>query len=148
MENWEDENPKNIYVIMRKLATYSMAAGERDWIFEIGHFMLVVRLLSEDYWKVTSHGIDIAALRKIHITDFKGFEVLLYESSSRDPSLRNHVYLNQDPRFKDYQPIQYDVIETPTGGRINQSDGKKMPLLPLMELIRLLYRLSNLTAFL
>jgi len=145
MENWEDENPKNIYVIMRKLSTYRMMPGEESWAMPIGNFELHIKLTQDDFWRVT----DRLAKRDLKITDLQNFEIDLFEYNSKDDlSSRSYIYLNQDSRFKNYQPIQYDVIETPTGGRLNQSDGKKIPLLHLMELIRLLHRLSNLTAFL
>lgn len=149
MDNWEDEFEKNIYVIRRKLSTYKMLPGEGSWVFNIGSFILQVKLLTDDYWKVTNHGNNRNALSEARIIDYEKFDIDLYEDYRKDdPSMRKYVYLNQDSRFKNYIPIQYDVIETPTGGRINMSDGKKMPLLHLMELMRLLHRLSNLTAFL
>ncbi len=153
MENWEDENPKNIYVIGRKLATYAMLPGEEKWVMPIGNFELHINIRLDDIFKLTnSRPYNVAkrsVVRDCKITDFEKFNVDLFEYHSKDDlSSMDYIYLNQDSRFKNYQPIQYDVIETPTGGRLNQSDGKKIPLLHLMELIRLLHRLSNLTAFL
>jgi hypothetical protein len=148
MENWEDEFEKNIYVIKRKLTTYRMLPGEGQWTFNIGSFTLNVKLVSDDYWKVTNHGNDRPKLSEARIIDFEKFDVDLYEKKRKDDDVAAYVYLTRDPRFKDHLPIQYDVIETPTGGRLNMSEGKNMPQLQLMELMRLLHRLSNLTAFL
>lgn len=115
----------------------------------IGDFELHIKLTQEDFWRVTDNLAKRDAVRGLKITDLEKFDIDLFEYHSKhDLSSRSYIYLNRDLRFKDHKPIQYDVIETPTGGAINQSDGKKMPLLPLMELIRLLHRLSNLTAFL
>lgn len=144
----KEEYQKNIYIIRRKLSTYRMLPGERDWIFNIGDFQLVVRLTTDDYWKITNHGNNLKALETARIIDLDKVNVDLYEGSKRDPSLRNYVYINRDPRFKNHIPIQYDVIQTPTGGRItHNSDGKDMPILHLCELIKHLYRLSNLAVF-
>jgi hypothetical protein len=146
MERWEDDNPQNLYVIRRKLSTYKMLPGGTNWEFRIGCFFLVVNLISDDYWKITNQGNSPERLSNIRITDQEKFHVDLYEDFNHSSS-RNFLYINKDFRFKDHQPIQYNVIQTPTGGQINQSDGRNMPLLQLTELIRLLHRLSNLAVF-
>ena len=148
MERFEDENPKNLYVIRRKLSTYKMLPDERHWDFRIGHFQLLVSLTTDDNWKISNYGNDFTKFPDLRIINYEKFNVNLYEDTNADPSVRIFIYLNRDPRFKNYDQIHYDVIHTPTGGKINQSDGNNMPLLQLMELIRLLHRLSNLTAFL
>lgn len=152
MENFEEENPNSINAIRRKLSTYKILnSSVSAWAFSIGIFELRVRLIADDYRHYSeedSHGFK--DLTKANMLDYEKFEVDLCEHNHNDESSRRmyrYIYLNRDPRFKDHAPIQYDIIKTPTGGRINQSDGHNMPLLHLCELIRLLNRLSNLTAF-
>lgn len=143
----KEENQKNIYVIKRNLSTYKMLPGERSWTLNIGQFRLSIKLCIDDYWGVTAHGNNVVALSHVNIIDFDIFDIDLTECANKEDNIGKYVYINRDHRFKDYLPIQYNVIETPTGGRINQSDGKNIPLLHLMELIRLLYRLNNLAVF-
>lgn len=140
MDNFEDNNPQNIYVIKRKLTTYRKEPGVSYWLLSIGPFELKIKP-NGDYWALLVDGDD-------SIIKHDTFHVDLYENLSKsDLSKKQFIYLNRDSRFKDYEPIQYNILKTPTGGIINLSDGKDMPQLHLFELIRLLYRLSNLTAF-
>jgi hypothetical protein len=137
MENFEDENPKNIYVIRRRLA--ALKKWNSYWIWQIGNFS--VQISSQDYHDVNRNDpLD-------SIVKHEKLQVDLYENSPRSSNLRTYVYLHSDPRFMNYIPIQYNVIETPTGGRVNLSNGRDMPVLHLCELIRYLHRLFNLTAF-
>lgn len=139
MENWEDEFEKNLYVIKRKMSTYKRFAGERAWSLDIGNFRLDIQLTPDDARTLQEDKEDT-------IIKHEKLDTYLYEKS-KVQSTHSFVDTRTDPRFKDYKPIQYNVTETPTGYRINHSDGRNMPQLAVLELIRLLYRLSNLTAF-
>jgi len=138
----KEENQKNIYVIKHKLAELKHWPNNYDWEWKIGDFRVVIGPCNDD----------LRAMQKPDPNDsvvkHEKLDVTVYESSKLNPQLSSYVDLRDDSRFKNYQPIQYNVIETPTGGRINLSNGKDMPLIKLCELIRYLHRLSNLTAFL
>jgi hypothetical protein len=131
----KEEYAKNIYVIRHKLALLKPCAGRGDrWEYRVGNFNVV--MFAYDIGDVPPHMDSI--LR------FKEVDVILNEYSKNDTV--SSVSLRDDPRFKSYEPIQYNVIESPNG-KINISNGDKMPILHLCELIRYLHRLSNLTAF-
>lgn len=128
MELFEDENPKNIYVIKRKLAQlHATAPG----LYELDIKPYKIRIRTPNPAQVDS------------ILRHETVNVDLIEMSNTD---MKWISLLDDSRFKNYKPIQYNVFEGPNG-IVNLSNGKDMPLLHLCELIRLLYRLSNLTAF-
>jgi hypothetical protein len=148
MEDFEGENPKNLYVIRSQLSARKMLPGDERWSFDVGRYYLVIALAQDDFWRVTDNLTHREAVRNFKIIDFEKFDIYLYEHDRRvNPITRACINLKQDSRFKDHLPIQYNVIETPTGGRVNLSDGKNMPLIHLMELIKYLHRLSDLTVF-
>lgn len=142
METFEDDNPKNLYVIRRKLASLKKVAGLDYYEYGVGHFVVTIYTreiqdrVQEDYEpgpmddNILKHETVDMALNECH----PGPKV-------------DSVHLTEDPRFKYCKSIQYNVITTPTGGTINLSNGNRIPILQLCELIRLLHRLSNLTAF-
>jgi len=132
----KEENVKNIYVIRHKLGNLKPCQGNTGrWEYGVKPFNIVI----------FAYGIgDVPSLQEDNLLRFEKVDVVLNEFTKEGTA--SSVRLNEDPRFKDYEPIQYDVIESP-GGRINLSNGNKMPILHLCELIRYLHRLSNLTAF-
>jgi hypothetical protein len=132
----KDENAKNIYVIRHKLGNLKPCHGNTGrWEYGVGPFNVVI--FAYDIGDVPPNQAD-------NLLRFDKVDVVLNEFT-KDGSASS-VRLNDDPRFKNYEPIQYDVIESPSG-KINLSNGNKMPILHLCELIRYLHRLSNLTAF-
>lgn len=129
MELFEDENPKNLYVIKRKLAQlHATSPG----LYELDVKPFKVRI----HTPYPPPQVD-------SILRHEKVDVDLIELNNKD---KKWISLREDSRFKDYKPIQYNVFEGPNGS-INLSTGKEMPILHLCELIRLFYRLSNLTAF-
>lgn len=132
----KEENAKNIYVIRHKLGLLKpvMNRGDR-WEYKVGNFNVV--MFAYDIG-------DIRPEQPDNILRFEKVDVVLNEFTKDGTA--SSVRLNDDPRFKNFEPIQYNVIESP-GGRINLSNGNGMPIPHLCELIRYLHRLSNLTAF-
>lgn len=141
----QEENAKNIYVIKHKLGGLTRGPTENHFEWQIGHFL--VKIYPQEIQVPGSSYLYLpprqgkAAPKPDCILRYEQVDVHIDESSPNAPP--SYAYLNTDPRFKDFKPIQYNVY-----GGINLSDGKKMPILHLCELIRYLYRLSNLTAFL
>lgn len=134
MDTFEDDNPKNIYVIKRKLADLKPYGGHR-WEMSIGNFTVV--MFPYETGDVPPGQVDTPVRHE-------KLSVVLNERTKGGTT--SSVSLRDDQRFKNYEPIQYNVIETPNG-KINLSNGDNMPLLQLCELIRYLHRLSGLTAF-
>lgn len=132
----KDENAKNIYVIRHKLGNLKPCRGSGGrWEYGIGQFNVVIFVYDIG---------DVPRDQADNLLKFEKVDVVLNEFTKDGAA--SSVRLNDDSRFKNYEPIQYNVIESP-GGRINLSNGDKMPILHLCELIRYLHRLSNLTAF-
>lgn len=134
MDTFEDDYPKNLYVIRRKLSRLRKPEGYADWHVFVGDFTLSI---------VPCHDEDDRD--KPSILDYQRVDVNLTESSKQGN--KSFIDLRSDQRFSSYKPIMYDVYETPTGGLVNWSDGHKMPIVHLLELIKLLHRLAGLTAF-
>lgn len=132
----KEENAKNIYVIRHKLGLRKPVHGNSGrWEYAVGNFNVVMFAYDTG---------DVPPSQQDSILRFETVDVVLNEFTKDGTA--SSVRLNDDPRFKNYEPIQYNVIESP-GGRINLSNGNKMPILHVCELIRYLHRLSNLTAF-
>jgi len=132
----KDENAKNIYVIRHKLGNLKPCRpSEGRWEYGVSPFNVV--MFAYDIGDIPPDQAD-------NILRFDKVDVVLNEFTKDGKA--SSVRLNDDPRFKDYEPIQYNMIESPNG-RINLSSGDGMPILHLCELIRYLHRLSNLTAF-
>lgn len=132
MERFEDDNPKNLYVIRRKLAALHPGVGG-SWFMTIGNFNLRILVPFNEPGR-----------EKSCVLDYKKIDANLIEYNKGGGY--NFVDLRSDPRFSSYQPILYDTYKSPNS-IINMGDGHGMPILQLMELIRYLHRLSNLTAF-
>jgi hypothetical protein len=135
MDTFEDDHPKNIYVIRRKLAGLQKVPGRSHYEMDIGNFTVVI---------YTYQILDTPPPEPDSIVMHKEVSVVLNERTKA--GITSSVSLRDDTRFKTYEPIQYNVITTPSGS-INLSDGQNMPITHLCELIRYLHRLSNLTAF-
>jgi hypothetical protein len=132
----KEENAKNIYVIRRKLASIQRVPGRSHYEFDVGNFTVFIYTSGvQDIKPEGPHK---------YLTDYKVVDVVLNESTKKGST--SSISLIEDARFKNYEPIRYNTTTTPNGV-INLSDGRNMPMLQLCELIRYLYRLSNLTAF-
>lgn len=132
----EELDPKNLHVIRQKLASLKKAPGQGHFEYYVGKFK--INIWVDAIQEHTSPDDDNILL---HAT----VNVDLHEvARDRTDRLYNWVYLSQDVRFKDYEPIKYNVIH---GRYTLPASGDKMPILQLCELIKYLYRLSNLTAF-
>lgn len=129
----KEENSKNIYVIRRKLSTLKRSSRSH-FEYKIGIFTL----------NIFTHNNSSEPTDSPNLLDYEKVYVLLNETSKS--GIVSTVSIRDDNRFKNYKPIQYNVIETPNG-TINLSDGDNMPIVHLCELISYLHRLSNLTAF-
>lgn len=139
----QEENAKNIYVIKHKLGGLTRGPREDHFEWQIGHFL--VKIYPREIQDLESAYLSLPPLSKKRpspdcILKYNQVDVHVEESFPQSPP--SWISLNQDPRFKSYKPIQYNVVRD-----INLSDGKSMPILQLCELIRYLHRLSNLTAF-
>jgi hypothetical protein len=132
MDTFEDDYPKNLYVIRRKLAALKRPVGFGDWKITIGPFNLSI---------LPPYG---SGLQVEYITQLVAVDINLREMDQRGNSL--YVSLREDPRFKDYKPIMYNTFNG-ANGIVNMSSGEGMPILQLMELIKYLHRLANLIAF-
>lgn len=127
-----DDNVKNLYIIKRRL---SNVKKNRHGYFE--------------YFVGNNYVVKIYPIEKFPIppetvTLHKTVNAYVYELE-RDKSdnsrwNENFIRIEQDPKFKNYKPIQY--AEFPWN-----NDGTKMPILQLCELIKYLHRLANLTVF-
>jgi len=135
MGTFENDNPKNLYVIRRKLAALKKPLGFCDWQIVIGNFRLSILPKSFD---------DISTDANDSIFNHPELDICLTEGDKNGN--RSFIDLREDPRFKHHQPIIYDSYDTPSGP-INFSNGHAMPISYLCELIKYLHRLSNLTAF-
>lgn len=71
----------------------------------------------------------------------------LYEVSKSDKQLYDYVVMVKDDRFSNYEPIKYS-LNPGSPWDIKACTGRKMPLENLCELIRYLYKLDKLSAFL
>jgi hypothetical protein len=133
----QKENSKNIYVIRHKLNDLKRSPLHNYFEWRIGPF--VVKIFPDGHGNPALHD---------YITQYDTVAVHVYEPyrTSNGEIMHQLLSLTEDSRFKNYQPIQYNVFESPTGS-INLSDGQDMPIAHLCELIRYLHRLSNLTAF-
>jgi len=131
-----NENTRNAYIIRRKLAELK-PHNNTMYRYFVGHFEV----------QIYPHEIqDIRPHEKLadNLLKYKTVHVTLWEEGKK--SGQQIVRLLDDPRFKNYEPIQYDVHTTPSG-KLNFSNGDRMPIPYLCELIKYLYRLSNLSAF-
>lgn len=132
----QEEFAKNIYIIRRKLSELRPCANRSDrWEYRVNNFNVVIYAYEIG---------DVPPSQMDSLLRFDKVNVVLNEFNKQGDGI--FVSLRDDSRFKNYEPIQYDIITTPNG-RLNISNGDNMPILQLCELIRYLYRLSNLTAF-
>jgi hypothetical protein len=129
-----EEYAKNIYIIRRKLSELKPISNNR-WEYAVGNFVVV--MYPYEIGDVPPKQMDTPVRHE-------KLSVVLNEKAKSGTV--SSVSLRDDSRFKNYEPIQYNVFESPTG-RVNLSNGDNMPILHLCELIRYLHRLSNLTAF-
>lgn len=139
----QEENQKNIYVIRRKLAALNPVPGRNFYEWEVERYL--VRIFPPNRASVRDEGIlfwEEVDVQLIELHKHPEQSNLTYDST-----IEVYIDLRSDPTFKDYKPIQYNVVTTPNVV-INLGNGDDMPILQLCELIRYLYRLTSLTAFL
>lgn len=125
-----NDNTKNLYIIRRRLAERVQRPGVPFFDYFVGNFVIKIRTpapSSNTNDRITFHDI---------------LEVSLYEEqrASNGRLYDSPISLERDSRFQNYKPIKYH--ET-----VGFSDGRKMPINHLCELIIYLHRLSNLSAF-
>lgn len=135
MDTFEDDNPKNIYVIRRKLAALKIVRGH--WEYPVGNYTLHI-------YSYAMQDVP-GSVEELNVLNCETVNVVL--NATTKSGTTSSISLRDDPLFKNYEPIQYNVLETP-GGKINLSNGDNMPIAHLCELIRYLHRLSDLKAFL
>lgn len=130
----KEEHAKNLYVIRHKLGDLKpLWGGHFEW--QIGHYLVKI------------FGAPHGDPQPKYVTQCEKVDVHVYEVSRREEgSQEKMINLLDDPLFKNYKPIQYNVIQTPNG-TINLSDGAEIPINYLCELIKYLHRLSNLAIF-
>ena len=131
----KEENVANIYVIKRKLAELKRSPARNFYEYDVGRF--TVYIFAYDIQDIPKEEIQ-------SIVQCKTVDVIVVERN-KDNAVSS-ISIRDDARFKDYKPIQYDVIST-FYGTTNVGTGNGMPIIHLCELIRYLHRLSNLTAF-
>lgn len=136
MDTFEDDNPKNIYVIRHKLAALKPVRNKGHYEYHVGTYTVHM---------YTYEIQDVPTREEDNLLKYEKLHVVLNQTSKS--GVTSSISLRDDPLFKNYEPIQYNAITTPTGGVINLSNGENMPIGHLCELIRYLHRLSNLTAF-
>jgi hypothetical protein len=130
MEDINDD-VKNLYIIRRRLAELTRLPHQSSFKYYVGNFVVVIfthqvmeQPIADPTDRVTRHNeVDVSL-----------FEV------KKDGTLQLPINLEIDSRFCNYQPIKYREWQ-------GYSSGKAMPLNHLCELIKYLYRLSNLSAF-
>jgi len=130
----QEEYSKNIYVIRSKLAQLKPTYNGH-YEYHVGSFIVHIYLYDIQ---------DTPSTEKSAILAQETVNIVLNETTKS--GITSSISIRDDSRFKTYEPIQYNVIQSP-GGKLNLSNGDRMPILHLCELIRYLHRLSNLTAF-
>ena len=136
-----EENAKNIYVIKHKLSELQLKPGMNCYNYHVGKF--IVRIFTpksrkavhstaiQEHERITNHKevtVNLCEIR--NMKDLDDHHIGTYE---------NPINLAKDERFNSLDVIKKDDY---------YNSGSKMSVLRLCELIRHLYRLSNLTAFL
>jgi hypothetical protein len=131
----------DIEAIRTQLGTMKKVPGRDHYEWKVGRFTLHI------FTSPRSFRTDESILR-YETVDVNVNEFITRAMSSADGTmfLTNWISIREDEPFKNYEPIQYNIVCTPNG-RVNLSDGTDMPIQHLCELIHYLYRLSKLTAF-
>jgi hypothetical protein len=136
-----EENSKNIYVIKHKLSELRLKPGMNCYNYQVGKFIVrIFTTRSKRLHSTTSREYD-------RITQHEEVRVNLYEtkrlvdthmSVARDiGTYENPINIMKDERFQAW------TLTVP-----EPFAHSKMTVIQLCELIKYLYRLSNLTAFL
>lgn len=129
------EHERNLYVIRHKLGGLKKVSFGNHFEWAIGPYL--VKIFAAKHGDPSPEFITMCEKVDVHV----------YELSRKEGrESQKLIDLWNEPLFKNYKPIQYNVIETPNG-TINLSDGSEIPINYLCELIRYLHRLANLTAF-
>lgn len=138
MEDYAKDNEKNLFVIKQKLSEIQLRPGESCY-----HFYVDTNFIIKIWTKTVKDNYLYVDLKNDRITLHDKVHVNLYEMKrySGDSRVETYIDLEKDDRFKDYKPIKYHQLS-------GYSSGDHMPVITLCELIKYLYRLSNLTAFL
>lgn len=119
--------------------------------YELGIGRFIIRVFTPT---TQSHTFSDDALKYDRISLHPTVDIHLIElhkhpnqdNLSYDGTIEVHLDLREVEPFKSNTALWYNTFQSPNGV-INLSDGSKMPISHLCELIRFLHRLSNLTAF-
>jgi len=133
----EDFNEKtnNLYVVRRRLAELTKRPHLSHFEYFIGKF--TIKIHTDRIREHSNRGPED------RITHHDVLDVYLFENKRFAPNEERYdeqIDLEQDPRFKSYQPIKYSEWS-------GYSHGREMPIVQLCELVKYLHRLSNLSAF-
>jgi hypothetical protein len=138
MEDFAKDNEKNIFVIKQRLSEIQLKPGESCYHFYVEDKFIIkiwTKTVKDNYLYVDVKDDRITLHEKIHVNLY---EMKRYSDGDR---VETYIDLEKDGRFKEYKPIKYHQLS-------GYSSGDHMPVITLCELIKYLYRLSNLTAFL
>lgn len=124
----------NTYVIRRRLADLTPIDG---WYYYfVGDFILKILVESERQYSRSS-GKSCSLVTRDTLDEVDLFEIQRLKNGTKCQSF---VSLDRDVRFKNYQPIKYNVLP-------GYSTGKDMPAQCLCELVRYLHKITKLSAF-
>lgn len=135
MKDFNDET-NNLYVIRRRLAELVKPPGGSCFHYYVGNF--IVKIFTDRVQDHVFHGPDDRITRH-DIVDIILVEIKRFVGGN-GATTEEFIGLEQDSRFKNYQPIKYAEWA-------GYSHGREMPIHHLCELIKYLHRLSNLSAF-
>jgi hypothetical protein len=126
------------YIIRRKLAELRKLNGESHfeyWVNDGSKFR--VRIYTRDIQDIGPDYRD----KEDRIVHHSKVTVNVYDVTRGSDGFltTRYIDLHKDPRFCNYQPIQYK--------QYGNSDGQDMPLSVVCELIRYLHKLTKLSAF-
>jgi hypothetical protein len=125
-----DENTRNLYLIRRQLADTKKNIDTQRFDFYVGDWHLIID--PNPFMEHVDYGDDD------RITKHELLDVYLYEKNKLNND-SNYISLDLDYRFIGYKPIKYNEY--------GSSNGERIPINHLCELVKYLYRLSNLSVF-
>lgn len=128
-----NDNIKNLYIIKKKLSDVKIHPSHGYFKYYVGDSFLVKMFPGKQF-----------PIPREYVSQYQRLDVSVYSlvKDKKDPNLLNEiqVHIENDPRFKNYKPIQY-------ADHSWNNNGHRMPILHLCELIKHLYRLANLEIF-
>lgn len=142
MEDYMKDNEKNLFVIKQKLSEIQLTPHDTCYHYYVDNFVIKIwtKTVKDQYLYVNLKDDRITLHETVHIGLYEKIRTKC--GTPEDFRLLEiYIDLEKDSRFKDYKPIKYHQLS-------GYSTGDHMPIITLCELIKYLYRLSNLTAFL